>query len=124
MKQFFTNVAANLATVALLVLLLIMLTIGFVAAAAGDGGAPTVPQGALLVVDLDQALADRPAERTPTSALDLALAEPGGAKLSLRAAVVALQQAATDDRISGLLIRGNVVSDGLSSGYGGLVEFR
>lgn len=123
MKQFFTNIAANLATIALLFLLVLMLTFGLIAAAAG-GDAPTVPKNALLVVDLSQPLSDRPAERTPASAFDRALAEPGGAKLSLRAAVVALREAAVDDNISGILLRGNVVSDGLSSGYGGLVEFR
>ncbi len=123
MKQFFTNIAANLATIALLFLLVLMLTFGLIAAAAG-GEAPTVPANALLVVDLSQPLSDRPAERSPTSAFDRALAEPGGAKLSLRAAVVALREAAVDDNISGVLLRGNVVSDGLSSGYGGLVEFR
>lgn len=123
MKQFFTNIAANLATIALLFLLVMLLTIGLIAAAAG-GSAPTVPDRALLIVDLSEPLADRPAERSPSSALDRAFTEPGGAKLSLRAAVLALQEAADDDKISGVLLRGNVMSDGLSSGYGGLIEFR
>ncbi len=123
MKQFFTNIAANLATIALLFLVVLMLTIGLIAAASGDS-APSVPNGAVLVVDLSQALADRPAERSPGSAWDRALADPGASKLSLRGAVVALQEAASDDRISAVLLRGNVASDGLSSGYGGLIEFR
>lgn len=123
MKQFFTNIAANLATIALLFLLVLMLTIGLIAAAAGDA-APVVPDGAVLVVDLSQGLADRPAARTPTSSFDRVFADPGGSKLSLRGAVVALQEAAGDERISSVLLRGNVASDGLSSGYGGLVEFR
>lgn len=123
MKQFFTNIAANLATIALLFLIVMMLTIGIIAAASGGDG-PIVPDRALLIVDLSEPLADRPAERAPSSALDRAFAEPGGAKLSLRAAVAALNEAATDDQISGVLLRGNVSSDGLSSGYGGLVEFR
>ncbi len=123
MKQFFTNIAANLATIALLFLIVMMLTIGIIASIAGGEG-PVVPDRALLIVDLSVPLADRPAERRPSSAVDRAFAEPGGAKLSLRAAVAALNAAATDDRISGVLLRGNVASDGLSSGYGGLVEFR
>jgi protease-4 len=123
MKQFFTNIAANLATIALLFLVVLMLTIGLIAAASGDS-APSVPNGAVLVVDLSQSLADRPAERSPGSAWDRALADPGASKLSLRGAVVALQEAASDDRISSVLLRGNVASDGLSSGYGGLIEFR
>ncbi len=123
MKQFFTSIAANLATIALLFLLVLMLTIGLIAAASGDA-APVVPEGAVLVVDLSQALADRPAARTPQSSFDRAFADPGGSKLSLRGAVVALQEAAEDDRISSVLLRGNVASDGLSSGYGALVEFR
>ncbi len=123
MKQFFTNIAANLATIALLFLVVLMLTIGLIAAASGDA-APSVPNGAVLVVDLSQSLSDRPAEHSPGSAWDRALADPGTSKLSLRGAVVALQEAATDERISSVLLRGNVASDGLSSGYGGLIEFR
>ncbi len=123
MKQFFTNIAANLATIALLFLLSLMLMIGLIAAVSGDA-APTVPDGAVLVVDLSQGLADRPADRAARSSFDRAFADPGGSKLSLRGAVVALQEAANDDRISSVLLRGNVSSDGLSSGYGGLVEFR
>jgi protease-4 len=123
MKQFFTNIAANLATIALLFLIVLMLTIGLIAAASGEA-APSVPNGAVLVVDLSQSLADRPAERSPGSSWDRAFADPGASKLSLRGAVVALQEAASDDRISSVLLRGNVASDGLSSGYGGLIEFR
>lgn len=124
MKQFFANIAANLVTVALLVLVGVVLIVGVVASAVGGSTGPTVPDDAILVVDLDQPLADRPAERAPRSALDRALAEPGGSRLSLRSAVVALEQAATDERIRGVLLRGAVLSDGLSSGYAGLAEFR
>jgi protease-4 len=123
MKQFFTNIAANLATVAVLVLVGLVLVIGVIASA-GRSGVPTVPRNAVLIVDLDQPLADRPAERTPASALDRALSEPGGSRLSLRGAVVALREAASDDRIAAVLLRGRLLSDGLSSGYGGLIEFR
>jgi len=123
MKQFFTNIAANLVTMALLVLVGLVLVFGIVASATRTA-APSVPEDAVLVVDLSQPLADRPTERTPSSAWDRALAEPGGSRLSLRGAVLALNAAATDDRIAGVLLRGNVLSDGLSSGYGGLVEFR
>lgn len=123
MKQFFTNIAANLVTMALIVLVGLVLVFGIVASATRTTS-PTVPADAILVVDLSQPLADRPTERTPSSVWDRALAEPGGSRLSLRGAVIALEAAATDDRISGVLLRGNVLSDGLSSGYGGLLEFR
>lgn len=124
MKQFFTTIAANLATVALMFLLVIMLGIGIIAAAAGSGSPVGVPDRALLVVDLSQALADRPTERVPSSGFERALLEPGGSKLSLRSAIVALEEAAFDDRVRGVLLRGNVLSDGLSSGYAALAEFR
>jgi protease-4 len=124
MKQFFTTVAANLVTVALLVLVGLVLIVGVIASAVGGSTGPAVPQDAILVVDLDQSLADRPAERAPRNALDRALADPGGSRLSLRGAVVALEAAATDDRVRGVLLRGSVRSDGLSSGYAGLAEFR
>lgn len=123
MKQFFTNLAANLATVALLVVVVILLGIG-IAAAAGRGDDARVPDHALLVVDLDQPLADRAAERSPSTTFEDAFSGGELDRLSLRAATVALRHAATDERIAGVLLRGAVAADGVSSGYGALAEFR
>jgi hypothetical protein len=92
MKQFFTTIAANIATLALLAVFLLLLGIGFIASLAGDVQ-PAIAARSLLVVDLAQPLADRSATSQPLSRFDRAL-DPGRAPLSLRAAVAALEQAA------------------------------
>lgn len=78
--------------------------------------------GSVLVVDLDQALSDQPAKPEHTSFFDEAF-EPGGSAL-LRSALQAIRAAADDERISGILLRGNVFGDGVRSGYAALRELR
>ena len=124
MKQFFAALAANLVTIAILVVGMILLVVGLVASAAGSRGAPTVRDGSVLVVNLESALSDAPANFEPTSALEGLLEASSAKKLPLRAAIKAIDAAANDDHISGILIRGNVTADGYSSGYAALKELR
>lgn len=122
MKQFFTALAANLVTIAICVVAGILLIAGIVASA-GTAAAPEVRTGSVLVIDLDRPLSDRPARPTESSFLDDALA-PGTTAIPLRAALTAVRQAGDDDRISGILLRGTVASDGTTSGFAALREFR
>ena len=93
------------------------------AATAGQGKGPSVPDGAILLVDLGQPLSDAPARDDRPSVLDDALG--GGMEaLSLRAAVQSLRTAATDDRIHAVLLRGTVGGDGYQSGFAALREVR
>ena len=122
MKQFFTALAANFVTIALCVVGGIILLIG-VFAAAGRSTPTVVRTGSVLVIELGQTLSDRPAEAESRSFLDDAIS--GGENVvPLRSAIQALHVAADDDRISGVLLRGNINADSYGSGYAALREFR
>ena len=122
MKQFFAALAANLVTIAVCVVAGLLLLIG-VFASVGSTPVTEVRQGSLLVVDLDRPLSDQPTRPEPRSFFDDAI-DPGGSALPLRSALMGIREAATDDRISGILLRGNVASDGTKSGYAALRELR
>jgi protease-4 len=122
MKQFFAALAANLVTIAVCVVAGVLLVIG-IAASAGSRPPTEVRAGSVLVVDLDQALSDQPAKPEHQSFFDEAF-EPGGSALPLRSALLAIRAAADDERISGILLRGNVLGDGVRSGYAALRELR
>lgn len=123
MKQFFAALAANLVTIAVLVVLMVIVVIGIAASAAGSR-APAVRDGSILVVNLEDALSDAPANFEPTSAIEGLLQSSSTDKLPLRSAIMAIRAAANDDHIAGILIRGNVVADGYGSGYAALKELR
>ena len=123
MKQFLTAIAANLLTIAICVVGGILLIVG-IAASAGSKDPVKVTDGSILVIDLDRAFSDRPAETKPGSFLDDALSAGRGGAISLRAATIALKAAADDDRISGILLRGTISADGYASGFAALRELR
>jgi protease-4 len=122
MKQFFTAIAANLVTIAVCVVFGLLI-IGGIAGAIASGTPTTVREKSILVIDLDRPLSDAPARPERRSAIDDALS-PGEDALPLRSAIIALDSAANDDRISGVLIRGNVSASGYQSGYAALRELR
>lgn len=123
MKQFFAALAANLVTIAIVVVGMILLVVGIAASAAGSR-APSVRDGSILIVNLEDALSDAPANFEPTSRIEELLQSNSNDKLPLRSAIMAIRAAANDDRISAVLIRGNVTADGYSSGYAALKEMR
>ncbi|MBU6366681.1 MAG: signal peptide peptidase SppA [Gemmatimonadetes bacterium] len=123
MKAFFAALTANLVTVALCLIGGVLLILGL-AASAGTAGGPKVPDGAILLVDLEQPLSDTPARRDAPSVLDEAFPGAGPAAIPLRAALRALRHAATDPRIHAVLLRGTVGGDGTQSGYAQLRELR
>lgn len=123
MKQFFAALAANLVTIAVVVVGMILLVVGIASSAAGSR-TPSVRDGSVLIVNLDNTLSDAPSDFEPTSALEGLLQGGGSSKLPLRSAIMAIRAAANDDHISGILIRGNVSADGYGSGYAALKELR
>ncbi len=123
MKQFFAALAANLVTIAIVVVGMILLVVGIAASAAGSRG-PSVRDGSILIVNLEDALSDAPADFEPSSALERFMQASSSDKLPLRSAIVAIRAAANDDHIAGILIRGNVTADGYGSGYAALKELR
>ena len=76
----------------------------------------------VLVFNLETQITDRPVDES-ARALARLLGRDRSA-LQLRAATTALREAAQDKRISGLYLRGNLLTDGYSSGYGALRELR
>lgn len=123
MKQFFAALAANFVTIAVLVVGSILLIVGITVSAAGSR-APTVREGSVLVLNLESPLSDAPGDFEASSALE-SIFQPGGPdKLPLRSAIQAVNAAATDDRISSILIKGTVSADGYGSGYAALKELR
>ncbi|MEP6781534.1 MAG: signal peptide peptidase SppA, partial [Gemmatimonadaceae bacterium] len=123
MKQFFTALAANLVTIAIVVVGSILIIAG-IAASAGSSRVPTVRVGSVLIINMSNTLSDAPGDFEPRSAFQNILGSGSSDKLPLRSAIVAVRGAAKDDRISGILIEGNVSSDGYGSGFAALKELR
>ncbi|MDQ6611958.1 MAG: S49 family peptidase, partial [Gemmatimonadota bacterium] len=123
MKQFFTAVAANLVTIAIVVVGSVLIIAG-IAASAGSSRTPTVRVGSVLIVNMSSTLSDAPGDFEPRSVFESLLNSGGASKLPLRSAIVAIRGAAKDDRISGLLIQGNISGDGYGSGFAALKELR
>lgn len=92
-------------------------------AAAMETGKP-VPEGALLVVDLDLPVADAPQELNPFEVMPLGGGGPSVHPARLWEITDAIRRAAKDDQIAGVLLRGNVASTGMHSGWAALAELR
>ncbi len=85
----------------LLVLLLLLLVFGLLWAALSQSGAVAVPGGGALVLNLEGALVDQAAETDPTQAL---LGSQGLREIQARDVIAAIDTAATDKRISTLVL--------------------
>ncbi len=121
MRQFLKYTLASLTGSILFCLLLgFLLTLGavglvgvIVAGLGKEGEAPTVEKDTVLVYDLSTVIPDSPAAIDP-SALVLGAQVPS--ELTLRQAVLALEAAATDDRITALYLKGSTaLGTGLAS---------
>jgi protease IV len=99
--------------------LLLLALIGF----SGAAGMVT-PKGALLVVDLDLPVADAPRQLNPMEVLPLGNGGPSVHPARLWEITDAIRRAAKDDDVSGVLLRGNVATTGLHSGWAALSELR
>ncbi|HEX9082365.1 MAG TPA: signal peptide peptidase SppA, partial [Holophagaceae bacterium] len=83
-----------------------------VMAAIGASNKPSVPPKAVLIFDLNTNLVDAEHAPDPGEALNAALSGQGGRSQSLPAAIDALDRAASDSRIAGLFLTGNLQSAG------------
>lgn len=86
--------------------------------------AKPVPEGALLVVDLDLPVADAPRELNPFEVLPMGNGGPSVHPARLWEITDAIRRAAKDDKVAGVLLRGNVASTGMHSGWAALAELR
>lgn len=116
MRQFLKYTLASLTGSILFFLLLgSLLTIGAIGLAGllvaglSQGGDPTVERDSILVYDLATLVPDSPATVSPESVLISGAPIP---QVALRRAVLALEAAATDDRIAGLYLKGSPASLG------------
>lgn len=124
MKDFIKTTIATMFGVSILCVLggfLFLLILG--AVLSGGDEEVEVQEASILLVDLNQPIADGPVEVAPMDQLS----PMGGASvhpLRLWTLTEAIRQAADDSRIEGLLLRGPVVRGGLHSGYPALREIR
>jgi protease-4 len=83
-----------------------------------------IERGSILVFDMSVNVTDSPEHASSTSALDAALSNNNTKSVTLRRIVTALQKAAKDDRIKGLLIKGSFDPADYGTGYACLHEVR
>jgi protease-4 len=127
MRQFIKYTLASLTGSILFFLLLgFLLTLGAVglvgvllAGFSQEGDTPTVEKDSVLVYDLSTLIPDSPAAVDPTALL---LGSGPAAELPLRQAVMAIEAAATDDRIAALYLQGNGL--GVGTGLANQMELR
>ncbi|HEY5551112.1 MAG TPA: signal peptide peptidase SppA [Opitutaceae bacterium] len=126
MKSFITSLCASL--IALFVffaggLLMLLLVLSF--AKSADTGTVVVHHGSYLVLDLTGNITDSPDQFDGSRVVGTLLGSGGGPFiLQLRSVVSAIEHAATDDRITGLFITGNLIPLDLGSGFAALREVR
>jgi protease-4 len=121
MKQFLTSMLGSLVALIIFATGGVLLAAGLVGAIAALSAkrAPTVESNAYVVFDLGVNLTDAPPR------LDLAELTGGdAAALQVRAVTTALEAAAHDPRIRGVLLVGSLTPGGYGAGYAALREVR
>ncbi len=111
MKDFFKTFFAALLALIVAGGVAFLLFFGILAAI-GASNKPAVPSKAVLVFDMDTSLTDGQHDPEPSEALSQALSGGGGRSQSLPAAIDAIDRAASDNRIAGLFLTGNLQAAG------------
>ena len=111
MKDFFKSFFATLLALIVVGGMALVAFFGLLAVV-GSSGKPTVPSKAVLVFDLDTSLSDGERDAEPSEMINEVLGGGGSHSQSLPVAIEALDRAASDSRISGLFITGNLQSAG------------
>jgi protease IV len=123
MKSFFASFFGTIAGICLLVgislLLLIFLLIGIAASEKGE----VIANRSLLVLDLSYALTDAPPQFDVADLID-SMTAGEEKRVTLHDTLRAIASAASDSRISGILISGNSFPIDYASGYAALREVR
>ena len=123
MKSFFASFFGTIAGICLLIGLGLLFLVFFFIAIASSDRAGVIPNRSLLVLDLSTAITDAPPQIDASNLVDTIT---GGEekRITLRETLRAISSAATDSRISGILITGNSFPVDYSSGYAALREVR
>ena len=94
-------------------------------ASASQETTPRVERDSILTFDLSQPITDTTVPMSPGDVLGSALSDGSSRRpLALRSVLNSIEQAATDDRIIGLYLRGSTSSAGTDSGFATLREVR
>lgn len=94
-------------------------------ASASQETTPRVERDSILTFDLSQPITDTTVPMTPGDVLGSALSDGSSSRpLALRSVLNSIEQAATDDRIIGLYLRGSTSLTGTDSGFATLREVR
>lgn len=94
-------------------------------ASASQETTPRVERDSILTFDLSQPITDTTVPMTPGDVLGSALSDGSSRRpLALRSVLNSIEQAATDDRIIGLYLRGSTSLTGTDSGFATLREVR
>ena len=120
MKAFFTSFFAALSALVVFCLAGVVMLLLVLGALAALGNKPVlVPQGAYLVVDLGMAIQDTPLQMEEFDEVMSALGGGAGSRIQLRRLTRAIEAAAQDPDIAGILLRG-----GPSAAPGGFAPLR
>jgi protease-4 len=122
MKNFWTSMLGSLAALVVFAAGALVVVLGLIGIAVAVGGGerqPSFAKGSFLILDLATAISDSP------GALDLGALPIGGLPktIQLQEVTRALRLAATDNRVAGVFIKGNLGSAG-ASGFATLREVR
>ena len=121
MKAFFKSFFASL--IALFVFAGLGLGLLLMIAAMGSSK-PTVPDKAVLILDLSTDIPDSVREPGPSEALQRAMLGKDSDPLPLRSLILNLDRASKDPKIAGLYLTGNLVGAGYGAGPAALKELR
>jgi protease-4 len=123
MKSFFASFFGTIAGICVLIGFGLVLLVFLLIAIGSSDKTIAIPNRSLLVLDLSTAITDAPSHFEVSNLID---AVSGGEekRVTLRDTLRAIASAATDNRISGVLISGNSFPVDYSSGYAALREVR
>jgi len=119
MKQFIKTVIAVFTGLALFAAVALLVLSALI-----SEPLPKVPDSAVLVIDLSIPITDKPSTE---SAFDIVRNTVYGfpcERITLHTVTGAVRRAASDGRVAAILLRGNVNTPGISSGWGALKEVR
>lgn len=120
MKKFFTYFLASL----LAMMVFGFLVFAIVAAAFSGEKKPTVPEKAVLTLDLSTPISDKPSSQELSDLLSDVMEDRDSETVTLRTILDSIDEAAGDERIQGIYVKGRVSGQGYFSGWAALKEVR
>jgi protease-4 len=128
MKQFFIAFFANLAALLVVfgapLLLVGILIIASFSVSSHARHIVTLERGSILTFDMSVNVTDDPEHATQVTPLGALTGGDSGTSITLRGLTRALEKAAKDDRIRGLLLTGSFAPEDYGTGYASLKELR